>query len=204
MVQHHNTGFCGRGRVLPVNTGSGSRVYSCDHPPRRPIGSLCGRSRWPAAGRGRTSADGAPVSCGSSCTASRTHTGRALANWNQNNIITHIVHLKEYTHGFDLLLFGCGTQILQIQFQEYFNSLIPERFGYDYKNVIFSLALQTGIFRSYDNVIRWMPQDLPDDVNIGSGNGLVPSGNKPLPVRANVDPDLCCHMASLGHNELVY
>ena len=26
-----------------------------------------------------------------------------------------------------------------------------------------------------------MPQDLTDDVNIGSGNGLVPSGNKPLP-----------------------
>ena len=25
-----------------------------------------------------------------------------------------------------------------------------------------------------------MPQDLTDD-NIGSGNGLVPSGNKPLP-----------------------
>ena len=32
------------------------------------------------------------------------------------------------------------------------------------KNVIFSLSLQTGIFRSlYDNVIRWMPQDLTDD-----------------------------------------
>ena len=27
-----------------------------------------------------------------------------------------------------------------------------------------------------------MPQDLSDDkVNIGSGNGLVPPGNKPLP-----------------------
>ena len=26
-----------------------------------------------------------------------------------------------------------------------------------------------------------MPQDLTDDVKIGSGNGLVPSGNKPLP-----------------------
>ena len=26
-----------------------------------------------------------------------------------------------------------------------------------------------------------MPQELTDDVNIGSGNGLVPSGNKPLP-----------------------
>ena len=26
-----------------------------------------------------------------------------------------------------------------------------------------------------------MPRELIDDVNIGSGNGLVPSGNKPLP-----------------------
>ena len=34
-------------------------------------------------------------------------------------------------------------------------------------------------------------------VNIGSRNGLVSSGNKPLP-----DPDRCRHMVSLGHNEL--
>ena len=34
-------------------------------------------------------------------------------------------------------------------------------------------------------------------VHIDSGNGLVPSGNKLLP-----EPDLCCHMASPGHNEL--
>ena len=39
--------------------------------------------------------------------------------------------------------------------------------------------------------------------NIGSGNGLVPSGNKPLP-----EPMLTkipvAHMASLGHNELTH
>ena len=50
------------------------------------------------------------------------------------------------------------------------------------KNVIFNLALLIGILKSsYDNVLRWMSQDLTDDVNIGSGNGLVPSGNTPLP-----------------------
>ena len=38
-------------------------------------------------------------------------------------------------------------------------------------------------------------------VNFGSGNGLVPSGNKPLP-EPMFDPDLCHHMAWLGHNEL--
>ena len=36
-------------------------------------------------------------------------------------------------------------------------------------------------------------------VNIGSGNGLVQ-----LAITwANVDPDLYCHLASLGHNELI-
>ena len=38
-------------------------------------------------------------------------------------------------------------------------------------------------------------------VKIGSGNGLVPSGNKSL-ILVNIDPDLCRHMASLGHNEI--
>ena len=39
------------------------------------------------------------------------------------------------------------------------------------------------------------------ETNIGSDNGLVPSDNKAI-IWANVDPDLCRHMASLGHNEL--
>ena len=40
-----------------------------------------------------------------------------------------------------------------------------------------------GIFRYFnDDALRWMALDLTDDKsNIGSGNGLVPSGNKPLP-----------------------
>ena len=37
-------------------------------------------------------------------------------------------------------------------------------------------------------------------VNIDSGNGLVSSGNKPLP--EPMLTDLCRHMASLGHSEL--
>ena len=35
---------------------------------------------------------------------------------------------------------------------------------------------------------------------IGTGDGLVPSGNKPLP-EPNIDPDLCRHWLSVGHNE---
>ena len=37
-------------------------------------------------------------------------------------------------------------------------------------------------------------------VNIGSGNGLVPSGSKPLP--EPMLTQICRHMVSLGHNEL--
>ena len=46
----------------------------------------------------------------------------------------------------------------------FFNSLAPGRSQCDFKNVIFNLALLIGTFKSsYDNVLRWMPQDLTDD-----------------------------------------
>ena len=40
-----------------------------------------------------------------------------------------------------------------------------------------------------------MPHDLTDDVNIGSGNGLVSSGNKPLvePVLTKISNDIWRH-----------
>ena len=44
------------------------------------------------------------------------------------------------------------------------NSLTPGRSQCDFENVIFNLALLIGIFKSsYDNVLRWMPQNLTDD-----------------------------------------
>ena len=47
-----------------------------------------------------------------------------------------------------------------------------------------------------------MPEYLVDGSQlIGSGNGLVLSGNKPLP--EPVDEDLWCHMTSPGHNEFI-
>ena len=43
-------------------------------------------------------------------------------------------------------------------------------------------------------------------VNIGSGYGLEPSGNKPLPesMLTQVRPGPCHHMASLDRNELIF
>ena len=46
----------------------------------------------------------------------------------------------------------------------YVQSSAPGRSWCDFKNVIFNLALLIGIFKcSYDNVLRWIPQDLTDD-----------------------------------------
>ena len=42
------------------------------------------------------------------------------------------------------------------------------------------------------------------DVNIVSGNGLVPSGNKPLPEPMFTQICVCHHLVSLGHNELTW
>ena len=36
--------------------------------------------------------------------------------------------------------------------------------------------------------------------NTALGNGLLPPGSKPLP-EPTINPVLCCHMASPGHNE---
>ena len=42
------------------------------------------------------------------------------------------------------------------------NSLAPRWFEYDSKNVIF-VVLMIGLFKSCENVLRWMPWDLTDD-----------------------------------------
>ena len=47
---------------------------------------------------------------------------------------------------------------------ECLNSLAPGRFGCNFKNSVFKLALLIGIFRaSFDKVLRWKIQDLTDD-----------------------------------------
>ena len=43
-----------------------------------------------------------------------------------------------------------------------FNSLWPGKSRCDYEYTIFNLVLLSGIFRSYNNALRWMPRDLTD------------------------------------------
>ena len=63
------------------------------------------------------------------------------------------------------------------------DSLAPGRFVRNLELVIFKLILKIDILSiSCEIALRWMPKDLIGDlVNIDSGNGLVPSGNKSLP-----------------------
>ena len=66
------------------------------------------------------------------------------------------------------------------------NSLVPGRCSCNIKLgnfrwVIFmQMLVIVGCRISHETAFRWMSMDLPK-VNIGWGNGLVPSGNKPLP-----------------------
>ena len=58
-------------------------------------------------------------------------------------------------------------------------ALTTGRCDNNFKIIIFKLITQN---RSLDTAVEWMPHDLfNDNSNTDSGNGSVPSGNKPLP-----------------------
>ena len=65
----------------------------------------------------------------------------------------------------------------------HFNSLCPGRCGSDFQYVNFKHNLGIDILSIQENITQeWMPEDLVDGkFNIGSGDGLVLSGNKPSP-----------------------
>ena len=74
--------------------------------------------------------------------------------------------------------------MLSYQYRDpHVNSLAPGRFQQNLTKTIFKLILVTaGLDISSEIALKWTLLGLSDDeVNIGSGNGLVPSGNKPLP-----------------------
>ena len=72
-----------------------------------------------------------------------------------------------------------------------FNEILAEYFSSQLEWLMAEiLAVKLNVTRPY-----WW------SVNIGSGNGLVPSGNKPLP--EPMLTQICGHRVSLGHNELI-
>ena len=80
-----------------------------------------------------------------------------------------------------------------------FNSLIHEKCGSDFKSIIFKLII---FYACCDIALSWMPPNLTNrEVNSGSGNGLLLSGNKSCTWN-NVGMVLSCLLVSLGHSEL--
>ena len=77
------------------------------------------------------------------------------------------------------------------------NSSAPGKFELNFRYVIFKRILVIdGWGISCEIALIWMTLGLHWwSVNIGSGNGWAITW-------ASVDPDLCHHMVSLGHNEL--
>ena len=63
------------------------------------------------------------------------------------------------------------------------NSLAPRTLDNNFGSKIFKLIPQNSSLGACCEIaLRWMPYNLSNvKVYIGSGNGLVPSGNKPLP-----------------------
>ena len=83
-----------------------------------------------------------------------------------------------------------------VTWPQWINPLAPGRGGSQFKTMNFKLVIQDNSFGAHCEIaLMWMPQDLTNqwEVNMASGNGLVPSSNKPL-------PDLCCHVVSQIHN----
>ena len=94
--------------------------------------------------------------------------------------------------------FCFGLHVLQFSV---FYSMAPGRSGFNFKSAIFNLVLLIGIFRSYDNALRWMSWDLSEDKSaLGQEMAWCHQVSQQAITWANVDPDLCRHMASLGHN----
>ena len=84
-----------------------------------------------------------------------------------------------------------------------FNPLVPGGSGFNFKNTIFNLVLLIGISRSYHNVFRWMSWDLTNDKStLVQVMAWCRQATSHYLIWTDLDPDLCCHMAFRGHNEL--
>ena len=81
-----------------------------------------------------------------------------------------------------------------------FNSLAPGKFEWNFRYVIFKGILVIDAWGiSCEIALIWIMNVTRLhwwSINIGSGNGLVPSLSEPMLTQ------ICHHMASLGHNEL--
>ena len=92
-----------------------------------------------------------------------------------------------------------GRLVIVVRF---INSLAPGWCGSNLKSMIFKVVIlnSTGSLGACEIAHRWMPQNL---TNEKSTLVQVMSWCHQAITWANIDPDLCCHMASLGYKELI-
>ena len=93
----------------------------------------------------------------------------------------------------------------KLYFPYFVNSLAPGRSGCDFKNTFFNIVFLIGTFRfPHDNRPKMIATGLHWwYVNSGSGNGLVPSDNKPLPepMLRQIYVAIWRHQATMGLNQ---
>ena len=85
----------------------------------------------------------------------------------------------------------------------FFNSLAPGRFEWNFRYIIFKriLVIDDGGI-SCQLALIWMSLDFTDDQST-LVQVMLGAVRQQAITRANIDQDLCQHMASLGHNELI-
>ena len=90
--------------------------------------------------------------------------------------------LKMISHGGGHPVFN-GSMICIRSISVIFNSLAPEKYKNELTNVFVKLNLRIDILSTSCEISLLLSVTAPHwwFVNIGSGNGLVPSGTKPLP-----------------------
>ena len=110
--------------------------------------------------------------------------------------------IRRFSEFNSLILCSIFVTVAMYVISCYINSSGPGRFECHFRQVVFNVEIDYWLIYLQWNCL-WMDVAGPYwwQVNIGSKNDLLPSGNKPLPW-ACVDPDSCHHMASLDHNEL--
>ena len=82
------------------------------------------------------------------------------------------------------------------------NSLTPGRFQWNFRWMIFTIILEIGGWGiSYEIALTWISLYFTGDKSTMVGLGAL---KQQAMIWTNVDPDLCRHVVSLGHNELIF
>ena len=110
---------------------------------------------------------------------------QCILNGNKHCFHRTVIWLSNYEllTSFECMVSDYHHSVIHTVFLHGINSLVPVRCGDGFKSAIFKLIIQNNSLGTcWEIVLRWMSHNLTDEksiMNIGSGNGFMPSGNKP-------------------------